>query len=138
MFFKANLNIYLSKIFDDLYSNFSIFFFLGSRIFFETGGFMAANLFFNRLLTYTYWRHNYSFVLDATKKNKMRMRLNETSLGTDLLGFKIHCKGRFSRKQRASSIWYQEGKVPLNTLSSRIDYSFHTIPLRNSLCSIKV
>lgn len=81
-----------------------VFFFSGSTIFFDTSGFMAANLFFNKLLTYTYWKHNYNYVLDATKKNKMRIRLNEKSFGSDLLGFKIHCKGRFSRKQRASSI----------------------------------
>ena len=39
-----------------------------------------------------------------------------------LLGYKLAFKGRFSRKQRASNIWYMHGKVPLNTLSVKLDY----------------
>jgi len=30
------------------------------------------------------------------------------------------------------------GKVPLNTLSVKLDYSFFTIPLKNSAISIKI
>lgn len=55
-----------------------------------------------------------------------------------LMGYKIAFRGRFSRKQRASFIWTQVGKVPLNTLSISVDYSFFTIPLKNSAVSIKV
>jgi len=55
-----------------------------------------------------------------------------------LLGFKIHFKGRFSRKQRATSLWFNEGLLPLTTLSANIDYSFNSITLQNSLISIKV
>lgn len=47
-------------------------------------------------------------------------------------------KGRFSRKQRASNIWYMHGKMPLNTLSIKLDYYFFTIPLKNSAISIKI
>jgi ribosomal protein S3 len=47
-------------------------------------------------------------------------------------------KGRFSRKQRASSIWFNYGKVPLNSIKASIDYSFFTVPLRNSAVSIKI
>ena len=46
--------------------------------------------------------------------------------------------GRFSRKQKASSIWFTHGRVPLNTLNIHIDYSFFTIPLKNSAVSIKI
>ena len=53
-------------------------------------------------------------------------------------GFKVHCCGRFSRRQRASSYWFSKGKVPLNTISSNIDYGFFTIPIRNSAISVKV
>ena len=55
-----------------------------------------------------------------------------------LMGFKMSFRGRFSRKQRASFMWFHEGKVPLNTLNKKIDYSFFTIPIKNSAISIKV
>jgi ribosomal protein S3 len=41
-------------------------------------------------------------------------------------------KGRFTRKQRASSVWFHQGFVPLNTIKGAIDYSFFTIPLKNN------
>lgn len=55
-----------------------------------------------------------------------------------LIGFKFLCVGRFSRKQRASSIWFRENRIPLNTLSAIIDYGYFTIPLRNSAATVKV
>ena len=55
-----------------------------------------------------------------------------------IIGYKMSFRGRFSRKQRASSIWFTHGKVPLNTINNVIDYSFFTVPLRNSAVSIKI
>ena len=55
-----------------------------------------------------------------------------------LLGYKLAFKGRFSRKQRVSNIWLMHGKVALNTLSIKLDYSFFTIALKNSAISIKI
>ena len=55
-----------------------------------------------------------------------------------LFGFKFHFKGRFSRKQRAGSLWFQEGKMPLNTLNTNIDFSFYTFPLINSAMTVRV
>ena len=55
-----------------------------------------------------------------------------------LIGFKFHCSGRFSRKQRASSLWFREKKIPLNTMTANIEYGFHTVPIRNSAVSIKI
>lgn len=55
-----------------------------------------------------------------------------------IMGFKFVFKGRFSRKQRASKITLLIGKVPLNTLKYKIDYSFVTIPLKNSAISLKL
>lgn len=54
------------------------------------------------------------------------------------MGFKFVLKGRFSRKQRASKISLLIGKVPLNTLKYKVDYSFITIPLKNSAISLKL
>jgi len=55
-----------------------------------------------------------------------------------LIGFKLHCLGRFSRKERASSIWFRQVKVPLNTLSAVIDFGYFTVPLRNSSATVKL
>lgn len=55
-----------------------------------------------------------------------------------LYGFKFHFRGRFSRKQRAGSFVIERGNMPLTTLSSNIDYGFVTMPLTNSLVSVKV
>jgi len=55
-----------------------------------------------------------------------------------LLGFKFHCFGRFSRKQRKSIIRIIDITMPLNTLSAIIDYAFYTIALKNSAVGIKV
>jgi ribosomal protein S3 len=55
-----------------------------------------------------------------------------------LLGFKFHFVGRFSRKQRAASIWFKEGFMPLNTLKCDIDYGCYNLPLKNSAINVKV
>jgi len=53
-------------------------------------------------------------------------------------GFKILFSGRFSRRDRSSYYWKSRGKVPLNSISSHIDYSLVIVKLLNSLCGIKV
>lgn len=71
--------------------------------------------------------------------NKLRARIYPTEpLKGSIFGFKFHFRGRFSRKQRAGSFIVSCGNLPLTTLSSNIDYGFVTVPLINSLVSIKV
>ena len=55
-----------------------------------------------------------------------------------LKGFKFRCSGRFSRRQRAGSLWYLRGRVPLNTFSVEIDYGSYNIAIDNSEICIKV
>lgn len=55
-----------------------------------------------------------------------------------LIAFKMAFKGRFSRKQRASSIWYAHGRASLNRLNVKMDYAFIKVPLINSIVSIKI
>jgi len=50
----------------------------------------------------------------------------------------MQCSGRFSRRQRASSIWFSYGSVPLNTLKEKIDYAAYSIPIFNSKITIKI
>jgi ribosomal protein S3 len=70
--------------------------------------------------------------------NKRKVRLGRSVTPRYLIGFKFHCLGRFTRRQRASSKWVDAYKMPLNTLSAFIDYGFFTIPLRNSAIAVKV
>lgn len=70
--------------------------------------------------------------------NKLKVRLGRKPTPKYLLGFKFHCLGRFTRRQRAISRWIYAHRLPLNTLSAFIDYGFYTIPLRNSAIAVKV
>jgi ribosomal protein S3 len=55
-----------------------------------------------------------------------------------LKGYKIIFSGRFSRKQRTTYSWKNFGTLGPATVKSKLDYSNTVIPLRYSLCSIKV
>jgi len=137
-FLQKDFSIYLYFLFDDLCSNFNIILNNDFKYFTDFSGFMAATFFLNRLLRYSYWKYNFNWVVNFKGLNKHNLRADKLLPSSGLLGFKIFFRGRFSRKQRASSIWFAQGNVPLNTLSATIDYGFSTIPLRNSLISVKV
>jgi hypothetical protein len=109
-----------------------------SNLYFEDKIFYAQNIFFKHLITYTGHNYNYSWLFEYYNYNKKRLRTKAFKIEAGLLGFKFHCLGRFSRKERASSEWFIQGKVPLNTLKAHIDYGFWTVPLKNSSISIKV
>jgi ribosomal protein S3 len=53
-------------------------------------------------------------------------------------GYKITCSGRFSRKQRATYSWKSFGSLAFSTVKSKLDYSYRTIALKYSSCTIKV
>jgi hypothetical protein len=98
--------------------------------------FYFSIFFFNNLLKFNYFKYIW---LQIKKFNARNIRnSNIIKYYSMLLGYKLAFKGRFSRKQRASNIWYMHGKVPLNTLSVKLDYFFFTIPLKNSAISIKI
>ena len=92
-----------------------------------------------RFLKYNYWSVNYKmwYSIKAFSYLKARQEV-ETDSTTLFRGFKIHCLGRFSRRQRAKSYWLHLGMVPLNKFKADIDYSNYTIPIKNSLISVKV
>jgi ribosomal protein S3 len=72
------------------------------------------------------------------KYNVVKIKTKKTNNRGILIGYKIKLSGRFSRKQRSSSIWFSFGSVPLNTIKSNIEYNAHSIPIKNSLITIKV
>ena len=53
-------------------------------------------------------------------------------------GFKMVLKGRFSRKQRASKMTLLLGKVPLNTLNVKMEFSLEVTTVKNSAISLKL
>ena len=126
---------YIDGLTDDFYSNINNLFLSKNEYSFDLN-FFSSNLYFNKFISYNYWLYNYNYIYSNINKRSLR----NYSLGRfgSLIGFKIHCLGRFSRKQRASSTWFREIKVPLNTLSANIDYGFFTVPLKNSAVTVKV
>ena len=95
------------------------------------GSFFVRNLISYRL-TQDLWLNYRNFNLRDLRQKYI------PKYSTLLYGFKIVIKGRFSRKQRASKVIMTVGKVPLNTGDAVIDYTFLTIPLKNSAVGIKV
>jgi len=93
------------------------------------------------LIKYNYYVFNYKFFYKYNKINKSKLRkFHQRKLLNRgiIFGYKMAFYGRFTRKQRAASIWFKLGRVPLNSVTCKIDYGFYTIPLKNSAISIKV
>lgn len=53
-------------------------------------------------------------------------------------GYKITCSGRFSRKQRTTYSWKSFGSLGFSSMKSKLDYSYKTIALKYSSCTVKV
>ena len=118
-----------------------------TTIFIEKGSFgiepsslKIASFFFNQIITHNYWFFNMHWLYQANGLNKSRARaeIKVEPFRSLLFGFKFHFRGRFSRKQRAGSMLVIRGNMPLTTISNTVDYAFLTVPLDNSLVSIKV
>jgi small subunit ribosomal protein S3 len=51
-------------------------------------------------------------------------RAVQTAQKAGALGIRVQCAGRLGGSEMARSEWYREGRVPLHTLRSDIDYGF--------------
>jgi hypothetical protein len=91
----------------------------------------------NRYIKYNYWIYNYH-ELNEFNLNNLKSRIKIHTRKNNIKGYKMHLVGRFRRKQRAASYWFSKGKVPLNTITSLIDYAYFTLPLKNSAITVKV
>ncbi len=60
-----------------------------------------------------------------------------SSMRFGALGVKIACSGRLAGTEIARSEWYREGRVPLHTLRSDIDYGFAEAKTTYGLIGIK-
>lgn len=102
---------------------------------------MASNYFLKSFMYYLYTYYSFNNFIDAFNINNKKLFKKTKELyksNSLILGFKMSFKGRFTRKQRASSIWFHQGIVPLNTVKGIVDYAFFTVPLKNSAVSIKL
>jgi hypothetical protein len=55
-----------------------------------------------------------------------------------LFGYRLELSGRFSRKQRATFLLFKNGKIPLGTIYTNIDYKTDFVILKNGLVNIKI
>jgi hypothetical protein len=88
----------------------------------------------------SWWIENSNRLILALQLNKLKLRENQINrqIWFGLAGFKFHFSGRFSRKQRAASVFIQHGRMPLNTINAHIEYSMCTNIARNSTVSVKI
>jgi ribosomal protein S3 len=56
----------------------------------------------------------------------------------NIVGFKICCSGRVSRKQRATYYWKSYGLLSTSSCMSKLDYFFCTVPLKFGAAGVKV
>jgi len=61
-----------------------------------------------------------------------------SALRFGILGVKISCSGRLAGAEIARSEWYREGRVPLHTFRSDIDYGFSQAKTTYGIIGIKV
>lgn len=99
-------SVFYFYIIDDLFSNFRVLLFTELFKINVVNSFGAMGCFFNRLVQFNYNKYNYSWVIAFNKLSKLHLRVKEKRLHERnfLLGYKMHLRGRFSRKQRASSL----------------------------------
>lgn len=67
-----------------------------------------------------------------------RLKILEGGTRSLLYGYKFHFVGRFTRKQKAASLWFAKGANSVSSMRVDVDYGFHTIALRYSACTLKV
>ena len=104
-FIEENLNIvFLSFLFDDFFCNFSLILYNQYNFHLDCFVLFAVNIFFNRILSFSYWCFNFNKLVAFNSINKSVSRKMPHSGIQGLLGFKLHLRGRFSRRQIASSI----------------------------------
>lgn len=126
-FFKTAMLFHLKRFFPSLKTDIFIMGLSKKHV----NASIVSEFFFIRLKQYyTIWEvlKNINFLFRGLMKKKKRF----------VKGYKIMCCGRFSRKQRTTYNWKSFGSLALSTVKSRLDYSYRTIALKYSSCTIKV
>jgi small subunit ribosomal protein S3 len=62
----------------------------------------------------------------------------QSSMDFGALGIKIRCAGRLGGAEISRAEWYREGKIPLHTLRTPIDYGFYEASTVYGMIGVKV
>lgn len=65
-------------------------------------------------------------------------RAMQSAMKLGALGIRVNCSGRLGGAEIARMEWYREGRVPLHTLRSDIDYGVGVAKTTYGTCGIKV
>jgi len=85
-----------------------------------------------------------SLAVFAIRKLRSKNRLND--IFKPLLrgfksitdGFRVLCVGRYTKRQRASSMMYRAGRTPHSSFATPIDFYFTSVPLKYGVGSMKI
>src|SRR5690606_26340025 len=96
-------SVFFFYIVDDLFSHFNVIFYRSNFKLRFIQSFVIAYVFLKRLLRLSYWKYHYQWLLELNSLSKLRERIKYNrdtyELRSSLQGFKIHLRGRFSRKR---------------------------------------
>jgi len=65
-------------------------------------------------------------------------RAVQSAMRLGALGIRINCSGRLGGAEIARMVWYREGRVPLHTLRSNVDYGTATGETTYGSCGVKI
>ena len=69
---------------------------------------------------------------------KAMKRAVQSAMRLGAKGIRINCGGRLGGAEIARTEWYREGRVPLHTLRSDVDYGVASAHTTYGICGIKV
>ena len=69
---------------------------------------------------------------------KAMIRAVQSAMRLGAKGIRINCGGRLGGAEIARTEWYREGRVPLHTLRSDVDYGVASAHTTYGICGIKV
>lgn len=91
--------------------------------------FIFGQMHLARYLQYNYWMYVYGQIATNADYNNAHERNNKRSRNAALLGFKVKCSGRFTRRQRSRGFWFSVGRAPLTAVKSIVDYGYYSFPI---------
>jgi hypothetical protein len=102
---KLSLGGLFSFIYEDFFLNKLLLIPTTYKLYPNAKSFLYSQKFINRFMHYSFYLYNYNLKSSMLGYNNLKERIKtKRALDRGLNGFKIHCIGRFSRKQRRSSI----------------------------------
>jgi hypothetical protein len=131
---------FFNHMIEELYT-FNFVFFWISNIYVNAKIIQKLLIYLNKFIQKVYCNFNYIYNLNFMNKQKIRtaIRTKIDNLKSEgIIGFKFQIKGRFSRRQKVSHVFFKHGLMPLNTITAHIEYAYYVIPIENSATIVKV